>query len=162
MERTYITAWRITYKNAVKAAGGALIPFAFLRVPVLTKVTSNMCSDIMKAYGYEQLKGIATFAGVATGAALGVVVANEILEKIPGLGTAAASASTALLHLGTGVFMISACELLKTDQITDEQLQNKAWCKSFTSALSSKAGDMICRLIRGQSPIEFAYEAFTS
>ena len=160
MEKTYITAWRITCKNAAKAAGGALIPLSLIRIPVLTKVTSDMCSNIMKAYGYDQLEGIATFAGVATGAALGVAVANEILEKIPGLGTAAASASTALLHIATGVFMIAACELLKADQITDEQLQDKAWCKTLTNALSSKIGNMICRLIRGQAPFELAYDAF--
>lgn len=143
--------------SAVKAAGAAVIPVTVIRVPLLTKITANMATNVITAYGYGSLSGLSNFFSIALGAASGVRIANEILARIPGIGSAAASLSTAGIHLFTGAVLVIACEMIKAGKISDAELQDKAFCKLLCNSFVKKASDIVFRLIRGQNPIEGAY-----
>lgn len=47
--------------SAVKAAGAAVIPVTVIRVPLLTKITANMATNVITAYGYGSLSGLSNF-----------------------------------------------------------------------------------------------------
>lgn len=157
MMEPYKNAWGHICTQSAKAACSALIPVDLIRVSALTKITGDMCSRITECYGYEQLKGLTRFCGIAAGAALGVHLANKILSKIPSIGMLAASAATTVLHLTTGVILICACELLRSGQISDEMLQDSAQSSKLVQILRGNIGDCILRLIRGLNPLENAY-----
>ena len=82
MMEPYKNAWGHICTQSAKAACSALIPVDLIRVSALTKITGDMCSRITECYGYEQLKGLTRFCGIAAGAALGVHLANKILSKM--------------------------------------------------------------------------------
>lgn len=145
--------------SAAKSAGAALIPIAIFRIPALTGITSSMGEDIMESYGYESLRGPANFLAVAIGACAGISLANEILNKFPGIGTFAASASTASLHIITGSFLIIVCEMMQAGEITDEELQDTAICKALCKKWLKKVGSIALKIATGKSPVELAYAA---
>ena len=157
MSKEFNEARRKMCWSAAKAAGAALIPFSIVRIPTLTGITSDMANGIMRAYGYESLEGPANFMSVALGACAGVTLANEILERFPGIGTAAASASTASLHLITGAFLITACEMMRSGAVTDSDLRDNALCKTLCQDWLKKAGDILIKILRGGNPAETAY-----
>lgn len=151
-------ACKIVIWSAIKAAPTALIPSSLIRIPLLTKITSNMADEVVRVYGYQSLSGISTFFSIALGAATGVRLANEILTKIPGIGTCAACVSTASLHLFTGAALVGVCEMIKAGRLTDAELQDTKFCKILCSRLVKEASKTVCNLIRGRNPIEFAYQ----
>lgn len=157
MSEKFKEAWGIVFWSVLKASGAALIPIGFFRVPLLTSITSEMAESVMEVYGYESLRGLANFVSVAGGVAGGVKLANEILEKWAGVGTAAASISTATIHIVTGAFLILACEMLRTGDITDEQLQDTAFCKTLCKGWVKNIGKIVIKLMNGQNPAEAAY-----
>ena len=144
--------------SAAKASATALIPLSIIRVPALTKITSEMADEVVSSYGYKSLSGISTFFSIVLGAATGVRIANEVLERIPGIGTCAACVSTASLHLFTGAVLVGVCEMIKAGRITDAELQNTGFCKILCGRLVKNATQIVGNLIRGRNPIEFAYQ----
>lgn len=144
-------------RSAAKSAAAAAIPFALVRVPTLTGITSSMGEGIMEAYGYKSLRGPANFLSVAIGACTGVALANEILDLFPGIGTFAASAATATLHIITGSFLILLCELMQVGAITEEELQDTAFCKALCNEWLGKVAKITLKIATGRSPVELAY-----
>ena len=163
MENSLKKASKAVCLSVVEATGAACIPFAAVRIPILTKITSSMSDKVIAAYGYQSIMGLANFLSIAAGACAGVTLANEILEHmkcIPGINVAATTAaalSTAALHCITGAFLICACELMKKGKITDKELQNTAFCKSLCANWMKNAGNIVLKVIRGYNPVELAY-----
>ncbi len=147
--------------GTVGSALVAVIPADSIRVGTLTLITQHMSTEIIKSYGYETLEGPANFSSVAIGAFTGVTLANAILTKFPGLGSVAASASTASLHLLTGAAIISICEMLKSGELTDQDLQDNAVCKALCNTWLKAPGDFVIKRLRGTNPVELAYGVVT-
>lgn len=127
----------------------AQLALAGIEVGALTKVTTNMCKDIVKVYGYENISGISSFIGVVVGAATGGIMATKIVELIPGIGAAASAVTTFSLHVLTGTVITSICELLDEDLIDKSYLTNEG-LKSINELFDLMTG-IIADTVRGYS-----------
>ena len=137
------------------AAGGvcgvfkAAVPIPLIEVGGLTAVTKNMCKKIAKTYHYDGLAGISTLIGVAIGAALGVKLATELIESIPGIGVGANIVSTVSLHLATGAIMIVVFELLDDGFISKEAINDEKSVIGLVNRLMGGITDIVGKLFRG-------------
>lgn len=137
------------------AAGGVCgvfkvaVPIPLIEVGGLTAVTKNMCKKIAKIYHYDGLSGISTLIGVAVGAALGVKLATELIESIPGIGAVANVASTVSLHLVTGAIMIVVFELLDDGVISKQAINDEESVIGIVNRLMGGMTDIVGKLFRG-------------
>jgi len=150
-------AINITLFSATKAAGIAVIPFALVRIPLLTQTTDTMARKLAATYGFEDLAGLSGVVSVIVGAAAGVTLATEIMNKIPGVGQAAASIATASLHLVTGCCLIVIFESLKSHKITADDISSAAFIKFLKSGFVLTVAKSVAKILRGQN-IELAYK----
>jgi len=145
-----------TVEYTAAAAFIAVIKFDDIRIHALTEITDKMSKAIMDDFGYGSLKGLAAFSSIATGCIFGTDLATSISVRVPGIGSRAASISTASLHLGIGAMLICCCILLQEGYVSDDDLKDSTFCKALSSRIFANIRTIIFELLRG-NPVKFAY-----
>ncbi len=109
-----MTVQTITAGAAVMAAAtaGIFAQMKGIEHTILNAITLNMCTRISGCYAYDNAvhKTIGAFLSTLGGQIVGVKLAKEVLSLYPGLGNAANSIITAVLHEITGNIWIKLLE----------------------------------------------------